>query len=594
MKKERPLKRRRIGARKCEFVAYDLETTRIAEGTPELLYITAYSEDFVYSNPIIGKDRLETLYQILDTHFFTPQNNKRRFIAWNANNFDVYFIAQAVLKSDKWQLRPYLTRSKSMRGLRVMDKEQPNKIFFEFLDGVAMTGLHGKKLKWFVDMFAPDYPKLDLDFDQTEFDYTNPDHVAYAERDSEALYYAMKEVNRIVVELTGNDLQPTIGNLAIKFLMSKIPDSVLIWKPPPDVYDALHGSLKRGGYCWVQRQYDGPVWKYDLNQAYAAAMRDCKLPSGRCVHTWEYQPGLCGVYRCYVGRGVQSEIPFYYRTIDKHIGAFTAGAYVETWLTTIEIEHLIRDGWLVEIIEGSYWEEYFCLADMVNELEALRFSDPGGPNGPLGTMVKFIGNNAYGKTLERLDGLEIIMALDCPPGFISYQAENPEMDHVWCMMKDPYPRDYHKPQIGVFITAHVRMLVREAALQCAGAFLYADTDCVVFSESVDFLDVDPKRYGAWKQETNGERAIIIGKKVYYCEKDEQKKAKGLIIKKLEKQDFEEWFTGRLPIQTQLQRQNFVKFMSGSDMFRDSERTGTDVAQSQQSHLIKGRFYPVTL
>lgn len=588
-----PLKRHKTISPLRPFIAYDLETTRIKAGTPKVLYITAHGENFRLAKPIIGKDPDRCFLDILENFFLVPDLIKYRFIAWNANNFDVYFIAAVLMKSPKWVVRPYVTRSKSLRGLRVMEKGNEKKVWFEFLDGLAMTGLFGKTLKSFVGMFAPDFPKLDLDFGQTEFDYKNPEHVKYAKRDSEALYHAMKEVNRIVRELTGNELQPTIGNLAIKYLVSKIPEETLIWQAPVEIQDRLHTTVKRGGYCWVQQQFAGPVWKYDINQAYAAAMRDCDLPAGRCFFTPDFIPDKPGVYHVYIGRGQESEIPFYYRESVNNLGSFTAGAYVDTWLTNIEIEHLIRDGWLVDFLEGYHWDQSFNLSEMVNDLERLRFSDPKGPNGPLGTMVKYIGNNAYGKTLEQLEGIELLMALECPDGYMQYAAENVDLDRVYFKFGNPFPRNYHRPQLGDFITAHVRLIVRDAALQKPDAFLYADTDCVVYSEPVNFLDIHPKRYGAWKQETDGDHAIIIGKKVYWCDKEKTRKAKGLYTKKLVKDDFEKWHNGEIPLQEQVQRQNFVKFIAGTPMFLDRERHGTDVTQSEQAILIGDRFYPIT-
>ena len=592
-----PLKRHQVKSKIKPFVAYDLETTRIKAGTPDVLYITAHGEKFRLSKPIIGKDPQLCLLHILENFFLKPEYKNYRFIAWNGNNFDAYFIADALTKSKRWMIRPYVTRSKALRGLRVMEVGTKNA--WEFLDGVAMTGLFGRSLASFVAMFAPNYPKYKIDFEETEFDISDPEHIKYAERDSEALYHALLEVNRIVRELTGNELQPTIGNLAIKYLQSKIPEDVLVWEAPFELRDTLYTTVKRGGYCWIQKQYAGPVWKYDLNQAYAAAMRECELPAGRCFYTKGYIPGKPGVYRVYIGRLAESPIPFYYRPSDRNLGAFTAGAYVDTWLCSSEIEHLIRDGWLVDFVYGFHWEESFQLLEMVNELERLRFTDPKGPNGPLGTMVKYIGNSAYGKTLERLEGIELVMAAECPEGYSNYLADMafledaPHLKNIYFKFRDPFKRNYHRPQIGDFITSHVRIVVREAALLNADAFLYADTDSVVYSEPVNFLDIDPTRYGAWKQETNGEHAILIGKKVYWCDEGETRKAKGLYTKKLTKRDFEKWQRGELPVQQQVQRQNFVKFISGMPMFGDRERTGTNVQQSDQAMLIGDRFHPIT-
>ena len=618
-----PLKQRDSHSREKPFVAYDLETTRIEAGNPTPLYVTAFGEDFFLSMPITGKNPLQNFCDILETHFLILDRNMTRFVAWYGNQFDVYFVAKALLFSTRWIMRPYLTSSKQLRGLRVSSAElvringRLRKMQFEFLDGAAMTGLNtaNMKLAKFLDLFAPHLPKKSLDLDRVKFNPKNKEHVEYAERDAEGLYVGFKEANRIVKELTGNEFQATIGGLAIRYFQSKMPSDVLVWEPPFEIIDRIYDNVMRGGYCWIQRQFTGKIWKYDLNQAYAAAMRDTELPAGRCYHTTEFMPDRCGVYHCYVGRGAQSPIPFYYKSGDKDIAAFTAGAYVETWITNIELQHLARDGWQIEIIDGSVWDESFSLAGMVNELETLRYTDPEGPQGPLGIICKCIGNTAYGKTAERLEGLELLLAAECPEGFSQYMAELPEMENVFFRMRDPIRRPYHRPQIAAFITAHVRVLVREAALKKPNSFLYADTDCICFSEPIDdHLEIHATKYGAWKREAAGVPARIIGKKVYFMDGEKiEHKAKGLNVsretlfieekkngksklvkRRINGDDYKRWMDGTPPAQRQIQRQNFVNYLGGASMFRDQDRHGTDVLKSDFAYLDEhGFFHPVS-
>jgi hypothetical protein len=42
-------------------------------------------------------------------------------------------------------------------------------------------------------------------------------------------------------------------------------------------------------------------------------------------------------------------------------------------------------------------------------------------------------------------------------------------------------------------------------------------------------------------------------------------------------DFKNWFEGRPPTQKQIQRQNFVKIISGFDMFIEREKIGQKIA-----------------
>ena len=109
------------------------------------------------------------------------------------------------------------------------------------------------------------------------------------------------------------------------------------------------------------------------------------------------------------------------------------------------------------------------------------------------------------------------------------------------------------------------------------AWLYADTDAVAFSRPVATLNLDPKRYGFWKLEVNGERYRIINKKTYakvgVTVNGPEKHAKGLNVRRLTDADFANWFKGDVPVQTQLQKQNFIKVMTGFDMFATRIKRG---------------------
>ena len=139
-------------------IAYDFETTRIAKGTPRPLYLTAHGLNpaFSFDGPI---DSMEHLSTILETRFLTDDLNGARYVAWNANNFDSYFIAAALLQNPAYILRPYLTRSNALRGLRVLLTEDQHldpkaQRHWEFLDGIAMLGLVGTSLEKFLKTFA--------------------------------------------------------------------------------------------------------------------------------------------------------------------------------------------------------------------------------------------------------------------------------------------------------------------------------------------------------------------------------------------------------------------------------------------------------
>jgi hypothetical protein len=581
-------------------IGYDYETTRIKAGTPRPLYITAFGKRV----PMHFASRIETmqhLQTILVNNFLTEDKEGVKYVAWNGNNFDAYFTAAALVTHPDYVLRPYLTRGKSLRGLKVLrkaDVEKKNAKGWEFLDGIAMTGLVGTKLDKFLEKFAPDYRKLKevINFEFEEFDPDNPEHCAYAMRDSEGLYYGMTRVQDLMMEKFKQPLAVTMGGACIKILKRHIPPHVVVNPLKPDLLAIIRQYVMRGGYCYCVKRYQGPVWKYDINQAYAAAMRDARLPAGYANHS---KSGLNPYAIVYVARieawKPGNKVPFYYRSemSGKMRSLFGNEHILPTWVTSIEYEQLKKEGWKINVFESYSWEEHFNLRDYVDMLERGRMSAPDGPAGPEGTIYKNVGNHSYGKTVEVLDPKEWILSLEQPDGFVPfYDDDDHPVDFTYFRHippEDIRPKDYHQPHIGAFITAHVRMVVRRAALLSPDTWLYADTDCTVFSSDVTAqLDIDAKRYGAWKLEESGTEYQIIAKKVYaqvptaeeLSDPDKVKKlkrsAKGLHADKVTPALFDLWYNGKPPAQKQVQRQNFMAVMRGAEMYREQDRKGTRI------------------
>ena len=218
------------------------------------------------------------------------------------------------------------------------------------------------------------------------------------------------------------------------------------------------------------------------------------------------------------------------------------------------------------------------MTEYVNRLEETRTNAPDGPSGATGTMCKAVGNNSYGKTVEQVSGLELVLSKQQPDGYGVYSVdENADdiMQCAWFKFIEPLRREYHQPQLGAMITAHVRMQVRRAALLDPEAFLYADTDCVMATRPLN-LDIDPKRYGAWKLESAGEWYKLIAKKVYKSDDGKTRHAKGMNINRLTDADLDGWFYGKPPTQIQVHRNNFVKFVTEGVMFHNHEKTGQRV------------------
>lgn len=580
----RPMVRHSTRARSVgPIIAYDLETTPIKRGTPELRYFTAYDGTQLISERV---SRLSDVTAIT-TELMQQHTKPPRFVAWNGNRFDGRFIANGYVESsDEYAVHPYLTRSRSLRGFHIADEE---KIRAYFYDGIAMTGMLGTSLKKFLALYAPELQKMEFDFESVEFDANSQEHREYAERDSIGLWHGMVEVESIVRNLTGLPLSPTIGNLGIKYFMSKMPEGKMVWRPSEEVLDAVHGSALRGGYCWCARQYRGKVDKYDLNQAYAAAMRETQLPCGQRTRVKLFDGDRSGIYCVTISHHTFQPIPFYIREYPRGTPRFTHGQPITGYITTDELVLLDEHGWRIENRGGWVWEDSFTMGEMVNELEHLRMTCKGGPQGAEGRMIKGIGNNAYGKTLEQLDGVAFVMSKKCPPGYLPYHAEDDDMRYVWYTEGTPYLKPYHQPQVGTFITASVRCKVLRTAWSQPERIVYADTDCLMVEHGTPLnIEIHPSRYGAWEEEANGEQYLVIGKKIYANLDDRTIHAKGLRVRELTILAMEEWFNGNVPKQTQVQLQSFMH-LSG-EMFRTLDRKGTNPWELQHIQLTPERRY----
>ena len=99
---------RRIGSRgkisAPRMIAYDFETTNISAGTPRPLYLTAFSTDVEFHIATTIKN-MAHLRNILVNSFLTDALSGCRFVAWNANQFDAYFIAAALLQEQGFIIR---------------------------------------------------------------------------------------------------------------------------------------------------------------------------------------------------------------------------------------------------------------------------------------------------------------------------------------------------------------------------------------------------------------------------------------------------------------------------------------------------------
>lgn len=547
-------------------VAYDYETGRIPEKPSDLMtvppkYVTAYGKNVFQSQRLATEQ--DVLFAFSD--LWVQCDDRTRLVAYNGNRFDLRILMSALARS-AFTVEPFFAKQAGLRGAVI----RHNRKSVYVLDAIAMIG-PSVNLKTFLEQFAPAYQKHKLDLSRVEFNPGNPKHVAYAERDSEGLYHAMVEAERLVKTVTGIGLQCTIGGLGIRTFASRMPRSAISFALDTEAFHVVRRIVMRGGYVYA-RKYKGRLWTYDLNQAYAAAMRDCKLPAGRMCRTQVEHRKRPGVYEVVLGRKQLAPVPYPVRN-DKGVLVETFGEGIVTWLTSDEIRCLRRHGWLCVVQRGFVWQSHFSMTTFVNSLEARRKAYASGT--AMNTIVKNIGNNAYGKTLQESGNERYIVSAKRPRGaFPVFDGSGEHIDGLWFRTeKRDTRRRYERPQIGAFITAHVRTVLYDAIMGDPDHFVKCDTDSVSFTRPQTLL-ISPWRYGDWKLVTDGKRDIVIGKKVYWST-GKGATCKGLRVKQLKRRDFERWFAeGTPPNQTQVQLLSWKKSLA--PLWRVQERSGTRV------------------
>lgn len=534
-------------------------------------YLTAYGEYTpTHKHRLLCSARVDT-FKATTAAFRTLWRDLlpgTQLFAYNANRFDLRLFMQA-LASSEFTLEPFASRVAGLRGAVV--RLGRKRVYL--LDPIAALGMNCN-LATFLAVFAPKYPKGELDFESTSFDGTNPAHVAYAENDSRALFFAMRKASSVVRSITGQTLRPTIGSLAIRAFMSRMPKTAILPALRPECYDVIRRIVMRGGYV-VSRKYKGPLWSYDINQAYAFAMRECKMPAGRALPVRSEVPNRPGCYRVFLWRTPSSPVPYVVREIaPPYTMRETFGTGIETWLTNDEIACLRSHHWVVDVKEGYVFERSFSMRSFVNGLEARRKRYDS--KHPVNVLCKSVGNNAYGKTLQEAVDTRIVLSNRRPKNGAPLCEASPEAAPIPGFWIVPETKDtrrkFERPQIGAWITAYVRTTIFDAIMLAPDSFVKADTDSVAFTHPVE-LPISTWRYGAWKIESDGDEHIVVAKKVYWSEKKHA--AKGMRIKHLTGPDYERWYLGDVPEQEQVQLMSWRKGVL-APTWRVQKRRGTAV------------------
>lgn len=368
--------------------------------------------------------------------------------------------------------------------------------------------LWGESLRKFADQFCPELPKLDIDFERTTFDPSNPEHVEYSKRDSHALLLGLVRFNQLLYDSFGVNIRATIASTALAAWQRTLrkEDRFYNCKTTEEfVRTGYYGGLV---FLTDTRRYEGAT-TYDRNSSYPAEMMNGWFPLGapaRCRYIADDELGL---YDVTVTAPDNLVVPILPKRDDKGI-VWPSGTF-RTTVTSDEITFARQNGYVVhQVHDGLSWQRVCSpFKDFVEKCRSIRFNFPGTA---LERVAKLMQNSLYGKFGAKRIRRKLYTTLPedqiigCEP-WGDYLIREELAEDMQCM-----------PQWAVFITARARLsLLKEIYNVGPDNALYGDTDSITLKPGYSLPE--GKEYGEWKLEKKWSEFRARGPKIYAGRKE---------------------------------------------------------------------------
>ncbi len=446
-------------------------------------------------------------------------------------------------------------------------------VTFKLADSFAF---YNKSLKALLKTFAPNLPKLDLNFEHETFDPENIAHVRYAKRDAQGLVTALVNLDAKLVKLFSTRLGYTVASTAVRAWRHTLTKSQRFYnnfEDEPFIRSAYFGGLV---FLTDTLQHENLV-TMDINSSYPHVMRTLGVPYGEKVQRHSIAWDLPGIYRIQVYAPESIRIPIL-PLREGHRVIWPRGEF-ETVVTREEIQFAIAHGYeIVKVYEGISWGKMiFPFTDFVNKIESMRVEYKDAPEEDL---AKLMQNSLYGKFGTRRERRKIFHpnsaeeCVDATPwgidGRFWFKVEY--VEDLLCM-----------PQWAVYITAQARLaLLRQAYRVGVDKVIYGDTDSLTVPSKCATQFSQGSDYGAWKIAHSWAQFRAIAPKVYVGIEDEKWSGaiKGIPKKLMQNEKINLWpelFAGeRLKVKIET-LPKFVQFLK-------RERWGT-YTQGRKSSLL---------
>jgi hypothetical protein len=364
-------------------------------------------------------------------------------------------------------------------------------------------------------MFAPELPKLHIDFDNENFDIHNQSHLDYAIRDAQSLRVALINYFDSIYNLFGVTAGHTVAGTAMRAWQKTLDDNLIIsysqdGENEQYIRDAYYGGIV---FLTNNEQHKNAV-TFDINSSYPYIMQSYDMPLGRATQTQKYQDGKLAIYDVSIIAPDNLRIAILPSRNARGGMEFRRGL-LRTKITNYELDYALLNGYVLQEIHGGlYWKETINpFYDFVEKCKSIRKEHKGKS---YEKIAKLMQNSVYGKFGARRERVSVIVGyenLDLDKGGISPFSD--DLDDLFLV--EEYSDDMPcKPEWSVFITALARLrLISTAYAVGVDNVLYGDTDSLTVKEQADISAIDVgDEYGQFKMEKTWEFFRAIAPKTY--------------------------------------------------------------------------------
>ncbi len=351
-------------------------------------------------------------------------------------------------------------------------------------------------LKSLLEAFAPNTPKLSLDFSKEVFDITNPRHADYSLRDAEGLQIAMTNYRTQFAELFECGLGFTSAGSAQKAWRKTLSEPFYCLSR--NLEEQLREAYYGGVVFLTSNQLHENCKTFDINSSYPAGMITSGVPYGHPIRKTQLDFSRPGFWWVTVRAPENLPIPVLPARDDNGVTRWPLGTF-ETAVSSIELAFAIEVGYdIISVSHGIVFEKLVKPFDtFINKCRSIRLSPTATDAHKL--TAKMMQNSLYGKFGTKVERREIIAANPDEQDCVGYELL--EDLPLYCQWVDD-EQTLRMVQWAAWITAEARVrLLRAAYAGGAEAVLYGDTDSLTVTEAfnVSALDVGAE-YGQWKLE----------------------------------------------------------------------------------------------